>query len=631
MCGIWGLLSLREITLDSSLLYSKFNQIKSRGPDTSTFITKPNYIVGFHRLSIMDLSTNGSQPFVISYKYTSPNNSQYIRTIYLCVNGEIYNWEKLRSDPDIIEYCEKTGYKWTSNSDCEVLLVMFMKYINMDIYSQEYESIESNGLSEMIKRLDGEFAFAIYDIHEKIGTDKKWYNLWMGRDRFGIRPAFYSMLDDQTIAFGSELKSLIGIDTTKNNKIEQIDPRSWYYWGGLGLELGADQDGQSNILKSHTKFYYSVGALPIVRNPDPIDVYRTCRTLLTQSVVDRLSSDRDIGCLLSGGLDSSLVAALAAQELAKRNQVLHTFSIGMENSPDVKYAKIVSKHIGSSHTNFEIPSCEWIEAINQVIKIAETYDITTVRATVGQYLISKKIRETTNIKVLLVGDGSDEATGGYLYFHKAPNPMALHFETQKLLHYIHYFDVLRADRGIASNGLEARVPFLSHNFVNFYFQVDPILRTCKSHTNSLGETKTYEKYLLRKSWDKTGLLPESVLWRRKEAFSDGVSCETKSWYQIVQENVEKLITDEYFDKAVLKYKNNNQHIIPHTKEALWYMEQFEELYPSQLHIIPYYWMPKWIENPTDPSARTLEIYSQTNSITNSNNSMSNYNAVSIIS
>jgi asparagine synthase (glutamine-hydrolysing) len=369
-----------------------------------------------------------------------------------------------------------------------------------------------------------------------------------------------------------------------------------------------------------------------------------CRTLLTKSIVDRLQSDREIGCLLSGGLDSSLVASIASVELKKQGRILRTFSIGMEGSPDVKYAKIVADHIGSSHTNFDVPQNEWIESIRDVIKISETFDITSVRATTGQYLICKKIAETTNIKVLLIGDGSDEATGGYLYFHKAPEPMALHFETQRLLHWIHYFDVLRADRGVASNGLEARVPFLSHKFIDFYFQVDPVLRMPTTHTLSTGQTNVYEKYLLRKSFDKTNLLPECVLWRKKEAFSDGVSSESKSWYTIVQEMVEKEITDEQFDLIKSKYQNyqdetNNQIVIPHTKEALYYHMIFDEFYPDQYHTIPYYWMPKWIDNASDPSARTLQIYkdveknidnkiNKVNKISSST-SKSNYGAMSI--
>lgn len=627
MCGIWGLLSLGKITYDEAMLYTKFNSIKSRGPDRSTFITNPNYIVGFHRLAIMDPSIQGDQPFSYSYYYTgSSNSNKYLRTIYLTVNGEIYNWEKLRAEPDIQESCQKANYHYRSNSDCEVLLPMFMRYIVNDSYTQDEELFES-GLRDMISRLDGEFAFAIYDIHQNLTTLNTHVNLWLGRDRFGIRPLFFTQLNDYTIGFGSELKSLVGIDGT--NRVEQIDPRSWYYWGG-----SLDQSSQ---LVKHNKFYYSVGNLPLVRNPDPTDVYRMCRTLLTKSVVDRLHADREIGCLLSGGLDSSLVAAIASQELKKQGRVLKTFSIGMEGSPDVKYAKIVASHIGSIHTNFDVPENEWVDAIREVIRISETFDKTTVRATTAQYLISKKIAETTNIKVLLIGDGSDEATGGYLYFHKAPNPMALHFETQRLLHWIHYFDVLRADRGVASNGLEARVPFLSHDWINFYFQVDPIMRIPKAHTLSTGQSNVYEKYLLRKSFDSTGLLPECVLWRKKEAFSDGVSSESRSWYQIVQDKANQEFSDSQFDSLVTiyeDYKNitGEDIVIPDTKEALYYHLVFDEFYPSQYHTVPYYWMPKWIDGATDPSARTLQLYKDVENGVGDmkiDNSKANYGSISM--
>lgn len=628
MCGIWGLLSLKAIQYDEALLYAKFNTIKSRGPDRSVFVTNPNYIVGFHRLAIMDPSVQGDQPFSFSYYYTGSNNSyKYLRTIYVCVNGEIYNWEKLKSDYDIEESCNKYNYHYRSNSDCEVLLPMFLKYIRENSYTQD-DLIFESGLRDMISRLDGEFALAIWDIHQNLTTSNTHTNLWLGRDRFGIRPLFFTQLNDYTVGFGSELKSLVGIDRT--NRVEQIDPRSWYYWGG-SLDL-------SDGLKKYNKLYYSVGSLPLVLNPDPTDVYRMCRTLLTKSVVDRLQADREVGCLLSGGLDSSLIAAIASAELKKQSRVLRTFSIGMKGSPDVMYAKIVASHIGSSHTNFDIPQEEWVNAIRDVIRISETFDITTVRATTGQYLICKKIAETTNIKVLLIGDGSDEATGGYLYFHKAPNPMALHFETQRLLHWIHYFDVLRADRGVASNGLEARVPFLSHDFINFYFQVDPIMRVPRPHTLSTGQTNIYEKYLLRKSFEGTCLLPECVLWRKKEAFSDGVSAESKSWYQIIQSNMEKEITDEQFEHLSKSYYSNYSEltgekiVIPHTKEALYYHLIFDEFYPCQNHSIPYYWMPQWIEGATDPSARTLSIYKEVENCLDGmkiDNSKANYGSVSL--
>jgi len=628
MCGIWGLLSLQEYAkqYDLGVLYNKFNQIKPRGPDKSVLITDPNYIVGFHRLAIMDTSIQGDQPFSYSTYYLNDKQEKILRTVYLTVNGEIYNWAKLRSNQELKDFCSEISYTYKSESDCEVILPMFLSQIKPDSYSTNNKIFES-GISDLLTKLDGEFAFSIYDIHHNLTTNKTYRNLWTGRDRFGIRPLFYSQPDPKTIVFGSEIKSIEGLSSNKV-KVQMCEPRSWYLWTG---------NSNSDKLEMYKNQYYWIGNLPIVRNPDPIDVYRMCRTLLMKSVIERLHSDREVGCLLSGGLDSSLIAAIASEELKSQGRVLRTFSIGMPDSPDVKYANIVAQHIGSLHTNIEIPTNEWVDAIREVIRIGETFDITTVRATTGQYLISKKIAETTNIKVLLIGDGSDEATGGYLYFHKAPSPMALHAECVRLLDWIHYYDVLRADRGIASNGLEARVPFLSHEFINFYLQVDPILRAPRSHILSTGQIGVFEKYLLRKSFDCTGLLPECVLWRKKEAFSDGVSSESKSWYQIVQEKAEQDISDELFESVIKTYQNHVKLtgvsiVIPHTKEALYYHMIFDEFYPNQYHIIPYYWMPKWIEGATDPSARTLSIYKEVentslNTVTNTNLRTSNYNSV----
>lgn len=603
MCGIWGLLSSKIIQLDQNILFNSFNTIKSRGPDRSTWISNSNYIVGFHRLAIMDLSNQGDQPFSHSYYYSNDSQQKILRTIYLIVNGEIYNHKELRELPEVTQALSKYNYSFKSNSDCEVILPMFLAE-NLNDNLIDNTSSNGNidqGITNLISKLSGEFAFAIFDINFNTVTNESIYNLWTGRDRFGIRPLFYTKLDDYTVAFGSEVKSLINLfeytDGTKN-KVEVHDPRSWMHWSG----------NQSTQLEVKNKLYYAVGKFPVVINPEPSDVYRMIRTKLTQAVKCRLESDREIGCLLSGGLDSSLVSAIAAKELAFYGKKLRTFSIGMENSPDVQFAKIVSMHIGSIHTNIEIPESEWINAIPEVVRITETFDITTIRASTGQYLVSKWIASNTNIKVLLIGDGSDEATGGYLYFHKAPNRHDFHFECIRLLHYIHYFDVLRADRGIASNGLEARVPFLDHDFINLYFQIDLGMKTPQAHTIN-GKPIMFEKYLLRKAWDSTDILPKSVLWRRKEAFSDGVSSSSKSWYQIIQEQVETMYSDEDLVKAQEYYKSVGS-VVPHTKEALYYHKLFDSLYPNQHHLCPYYWLPKWISNATDPSARTLQVYTE---------------------
>lgn len=590
MCGIWGILSTKEILLDQNKLFKGFNEIKSRGPDRSIWISNSNYIVGFHRLAIMDTSIQGDQPFSHSYYWDNDSGEKILRTIYLIVNGEIYNHKELRTSTEVSEALTKYNYSFRSGSDCEVILPLYLAE-NISL-----TSLTDSGISNLVSKLSGEFAFAIYDINFNTVSKTNTFNLWTGRDRFGIRPLFYSKLDEYTIVFGSEVKSLVNIQ--ENTKVEVNDPRSWNRWFGQTNEP----------LQFQNKLYYAVGNLPVVINPEPSDIYRAIRSKLTQAVISRLESDREIGCLLSGGLDSSLVSAIAAKQLALEGKKLKTFSIGMENSPDVYFAKIVSMHIDSDHTNIDIPESEWIEAIHEIIRITETYDITTIRATTGQYLISKWIKANTDIKVLLIGDGSDEATGGYLYFHRAPNRHDFHFECIRLLHYIHYFDVLRADRGIASNGLEARVPFLDHEFINLYFQIDLDMKTPKPHTLDK-KTCVYEKYLLRKAWDSTDILPKSVLWRRKEAFSDGVSCSTRSWYQVIQEQVESIYSDEDLVLAQEYYKSIGS-IVPHTKEALHYHKIFDKLYPNQHHLCPYYWLPKWIENATDPSARTLKVYTE---------------------
>jgi len=598
MCGIWGLLSTNKISLDQNILFNKFNQIKSRGPDRSVLISNTNYMVGFHRLAIIDPSIQGDQPFSHSYYWNNELDQKILRTIYVIANGEIYNHKELRSSTPVIDALSKYNYSFKSNSDCEIILPMFL---SENTIQNNSNNSDNKDITEMISKLSGEFAFAIFDINYNTQTTQTNYTLWTGRDRFGIRPLFYSKLDDNTIVFGSEVKSLVNI--LENNKVEVHDPRSWMCWTGTGNSTG------NSRLVSQYKLYYAVGNLPVVLKPDLTDVYRMIRTRLTEAVKIRLESDREVGCLLSGGLDSSLVAAIAAKELAFTGKKLRTFSIGMENSPDTYFAKIVANHIGSIHTNIEIPEEEWVNAIPEIVRISETFDITTIRATTGQYLVSKWISSNTNIKVLLIGDGSDEATGGYLYFHKAPNRHDFHFECIRLLHYIHYFDVLRADRGVASNGLEARVPYLDHNFINFYFQIDLELKTPKPHCLSNGKTIVFEKYLLRKAWDKTDLLPECVLWRKKEAFSDGVSSSSKSWYQIIQEQANVKYTNEELSTAQEHYKSVGS-IEPITKEALWYHQLFDSYYPNQHHLCPYYWLPKWVSDASDPSARTLKIYTE---------------------
>jgi asparagine synthase (glutamine-hydrolysing) len=294
---------------------------------------------------------------------------------------------------------------------------------------------------------------------------------------------------------------------------------------------------------------------------------------------------------LSGGLDSSLIAGLVQRNLCELNQPpLKTFSIGFEGSSDVKHARMVAEWIGSKHTEIIMTPDEFFDAIPTVIKAIESYDTTTVRASVGNYLIAKKIRELTDCKVVFNGDGSDEVFGGYLYFNNAPDDVSFHAETERLLSDIHTFDVLRSDRSISANGLEARTPFLDKQFVSVVRSIDPsFLRPIKA--------SQVEKNILRMAFDDGLTLPKEVLWRRKEAFSDGVSKTSRSLYQIIEEYIDTLP-----DVNV-----STQGVDALTKEQKYYKSIFEKHYPNALNIVQYYWMPKYV-NATDASARTLDLY-----------------------
>jgi asparagine synthase (glutamine-hydrolysing) len=324
------------------------------------------------------------------------------------------------------------------------------------------------------------------------------------------------------------------------------------------------------------------------------------RNAVYLAVKKRLLSDRPIGALLSGGLDSSLVAAIAARELAKDGKKLHTFSIGMPGSTDLKYAALVAKHINSEHHEILVKQENFLNAIPNVIEAIESYDITTVRASVGNYLVGKYIKENTDIKVVFNGDGSDEIGGGYIYFYNAPNDEEFESESERLLEEIHYFDVLRSDRCISCHGLEARTPFLDKSVVATWRQMSTDFRRPKK-TNSEGRGLHMEKQILREAFENDNLLPWDVLWRKKEAFSDGVSATDDSWY---------LKCKEYAEKTLSSFEvESNCHNPPKTAEAYWYRSLFEKYYGTMAaKLIPHMWMPRWT-TATDPSARTLkELY-----------------------
>merc|ERR1712136_72871 len=334
---------------------------------------------------------------------------------------------------------------------------------------------------------------------------------------------------------------------------------------------------------------------------DSIDIeaiQSNIRTLLTKGVEKRLMSTRRVGSLLSGGLDSSLVAAITAKKFQDMNiqYPLLTFSIGMENSPDVVAARKVAKHIGSEHHEVSFTDQEGIEAIKNVIYSLESYDVTTVRASTPMYLLSKYISEKADTIVIMSGEGADELAQGYVYFHKQPSAEEGDEESRRLLKDLYMFDVLRTDRVTAKHGLEVRAPFLDHAFTSYYLSIPAALRSPKDGV---------EKHLLRSAFAESELIPSDILGRLKEAFSDGVSSKKKSWFEILQEHIELQVSDEDLSSAATMFP----HHTPKTKEAYFYRKIFNEYFGDNLsRLIPYQWLPKWCKETNDPSARVLEVY-----------------------
>lgn len=327
------------------------------------------------------------------------------------------------------------------------------------------------------------------------------------------------------------------------------------------------------------------------------------RTALESAVRKRMMTERPVAALLSGGLDSSLIAALVARELRKAGAPsLKTFSIGMEGSKDLFYAKKVAEWIGSEHHEIVMSADKFYAAIPCVIRAIESYDTTSVRASVGNWLVSREVAQQTDCKVVFNGDGSDEVFGSYLYFYNAPNNSAYEEEVTRLLDEIHMFDVLRSDRCISSHGLEPRTPFLDKQFVG-------VVRSIATEWLRPVAGRQVEKWLLRRAFDDGMTLPHDVLWRRKEAFSDGVSSPEKSWYEVIQERAATFVPEDWSEKAEIQYPN----LTPQTPEQYMYRFFFEAEYgkPNSQTIFPHFWMPRWSPGATDPSARTLAIYQAT--------------------
>ena len=573
MCGIWGYIALKKHH-EIMELFKAFMQVQVRGPDRSDFKSISEFLdiyLGFHRLAIMDRSSCGDQPFTLEIK----NENQH-KSIYAVCNGEIYNFRKLVNENNMQGMLK-------SGSDCEFIPLMYAKF----------------GFKGMIQSLRGEFAICVIDIDHTSDT----INVFLGRDQTAVRPIFIGM-DESGIAFSSILGGIVNIVDPKSiRQVERaemisicikkenvsIDSEIYHVLDEKGIDqkfwiAGSEDSDFDQML------------IPMI-------VFEEVRQKLTDAVTCRLESDRPLGALLSGGLDSSLVVSITAQHLKKFGKRLRTFSIGIPGSTDREFAEMVAKHCDTDHNHIEFTEQQFLNAIPEVILATETYDTTSVRASVGQFLISRWIRENTDIRVLLIGDGSDEVAAGYMYFHKAPDPSSSHHENVRLVQDIRFFDSLRADRCIAYNGIEARVPFLDHLFIDLYLSI-PYQYRVPLQEGRVG--RRIEKWLLRKSFDQPNYLPSDVLWRKKEAFSDGVSSKQKSWYQIIQETLEDMYQSDDFKDPDVTY-----HLAPKTKESLHYRKIFNKhFHPKAAQVIPYYWLPKWCGDITDPSARILKVYDE---------------------
>tara|TARA_B100000405_G_scaffold211913_1_gene149476 strand:+ start:1182 stop:2798 length:1617 start_codon:yes stop_codon:yes gene_type:complete len=538
MCGILFLHStnLQEIDTDAVK-----GNLKTRGPDAHKTISINNKaLIEFNRLKIKDSSDHAMQPF------------QDGSTWSMC-NGEIFNWEDLT---------EKFDLHLKTQCDCEVIIALFKLFI-------------MSGLSptcatrKICQELDGEFAFVIYHQDE----DREF--IIAARDPYGVRPLFSGELKDSSgICFASEMKGIHDLCST----LEQFQP------GSFMVEI------HSKDLGVRTESFMYREPFPTTSTIDDEQVaLQAINSSLKSAVKKRLMSDREICCLLSGGLDSSLIAGLVSTHFPPGT--LKTYSIGLMGSPDLHHAKMVANHIKSNHTTIELSEKEFLDAIETVIYTIESYDTTSVRASVGNYLVSKYIRENSNCKVVFNGDYADEVCGGYKYFSRCSDAEEFHEECVRLTSDIHYFDSLRSDRCISSNGLEGRVPFADKDFVRTYLSIIPELRM---------SDKRIEKFLLRKAFDHEDLIPTEVLWRKKEAFSDGVSTMENSWHNIIKRYAEQHLSD--VDHQKMKRDTINPAI---SKETALYKTMFKKFYDFDA-IIPYYWLPKFCgEMNGEPSAREI--------------------------
>ncbi len=521
MCSIFGIFGIEKS--DEAIRQQALKQSRlmlHRGPDWEGIYQNDHAVIVHERLSIVD-PQNGAQPLYNDDK-----------TYVLAVNGEIYNHKDLEKELTV-------PYKFKTGSDCEVILPL-------------YEEFKRTG-KNFVDRLVGDFAFVIYDAEDN--------TIFAARDHMGIVPMYVGTDREGRFYVASEMKAL----TPVCDSVQEFPPRSYLY------------TKQSREFQT----YYTRPWFKYENVKDCKTDREKLRDALIDSVRRQLMCDVPYGVLLSGGLDSSVISAIAAHLSEKRVEDggksrawfprLHSFAIGLEGAPDLKKARIVADYLGTVHHEIHYTIEEGLDALRDVIYHIETYDVTTIRASTPMYLMARYIK-AMGIKMVLSGEGSDEIFAGYLYFHKAPNAKELHEELVRKLGQLHLYDCLRANKSLMSWGVEGRVPFLDKKFLDVAMTINPADKMCPG--------KTIEKKVLREAFD--GWLPDEILWRQKEQFSDGVGY---SWIDALRDYAEKKVSDEKFAEAAVRFPVNT----PMTKEAYLYREIFEDLFklPSAVQTVPY--------------------------------------------
>ena len=558
MCGIWAFIDLLKKTSNYQQLFNDFMNMKARGPDMTSFQILKNLSVGFHRLAIMDPTFHANQPYILE---------DGERTIIFVCNGEIYDFKQLIKDHELPIY---------NNSDCMTIPQLYLKYV-------KHSSNGHNDIDTFVKLfshdIKGEYAFLLFEF-DKLQNLKE---ILAGRDTFGVRPLYIGLDNNESMMFSSEVKGMLSYKGT----IKEFEP---------GTIMHYHLDDFNNI--SYNK-YHDFKTVYSINNKINTEEYylKQVRDIVTKCVKRRLESDKPRAFLLSGGVDSSLICSISSKLLGQK---IRTFCCGMKGGTDLKYARQVADHIGSNHTEVIFTPEQGLQKIRDVIRFTETWDTTSIRASIGQHIVCEYISKNTDAKVVLVGEGADECTGSYLTFWNAPSAEAFHDGVVEYLKEIHFYDGRRVDRNVSNFGLEARLPLLDPDFVKEYHSIPKEWRQ--------PQYKGVEKYWLRAAFKDTNLLPDNCLFRKKEAFSDGMSSTEKSWFQILQEYIETQVSDEEFNDN--KYKAM-------TKESYYYKKIFCELFGyERLDLIPHYWQPKFLSDGTivdfnnkdfyiDPSARVL--------------------------